>query len=81
MRITRTRLAAAGSVKRSNNIVLLRYIVTKKITFFKMYQVLTSDILKVFVSTSLNPEVPFERKFMKNITVGDLKVSAVLFEC
>lgn len=38
-----------------------------------MYQVITSDILKVAVTTSLSSDVANERKFAKSITVGDLK--------
>lgn len=45
-----------------------------------MYQVITSDFVKVSISTSLGSDSAYEKKFSKNITVGDLKVSAVLFE-
>ena len=38
-----------------------------------MYEVVTSDYVKVFISTSLGGDDPNERKFLKSITVGDLK--------
>lgn len=44
----------------------------------KMYQVVTSDFVKVVISTSLGSDVGIERKFLKSITVGDLKVSIMV---
>lgn len=38
-----------------------------------MYQILTSDFVKVTVSTSLGSEAIYEKKFPKSTTVGDLK--------
>lgn len=43
-----------------------------------MYQVLTSDFVNVMISTSLGSDVSSQRKFLKSITVGDLKAKLEL---
>ena len=38
-------------------------------------QVVTSDTVKVNVSNSFNDVVSFEKKFFKNLSINELKVS------